>query len=246
LKVIFLGTNGWYDTKTGNTVCTLVETEKYYLILDAGNGINKVDQYISERKPVYLFITHFHFDHIIGLHIMNKFDFKHLNIYGQKGTRLFFNKIINIPFTVPFSMLPYKVEINELSEGRHNIPFPVECRFLNHSSKCLGYRFEIDNKIVAYCTDTGVCDNAIELGRNADLLITECSFKSGQRNTEWPHLNPEDAAMMAKEADVKKLALLHFDANIYKTIKERKNAEDKAREIFNNTFAAMDNMKIEL
>lgn len=246
MKVIFLGTNGWYDTKTGNTVCTLVETEKYYLILDAGNGINKVDQYISERKPVYLFITHFHFDHIIGLHIMNKFDFKHLNIYGQKGTRLFFNKIINIPFTVPFSMLPYKVEINELSEGRHNIPFPVECRFLNHSSKCLGYRFEIDNKIVAYCTDTGVCDNAIELGRNADLLITECSFKSGQRNTEWPHLNPEDAAMMAKEADVKKLALLHFDANIYKTIKERKNAEDKAREIFNNTFAAMDNMKIEL
>lgn len=52
--------------------------------------------------------------------------------------------------------------------------------------------------------------------------------------------------MMAKEADVKKLALLHFYANIYKTIKERKNAEDKAREIFNNTFAAMDNMKIEL
>jgi ribonuclease BN (tRNA processing enzyme) len=177
---------------------------------------------------------------------LNKFDFTHLNIYGQKGTRLFLDKIINIPFTVPLSMLPYNIEINELPEGRHNIPFPVECRFLIHSSKCLGYRFEIDNKIVAYCTDTGVCDNAIELARNADLLITECSFKSGQRNTEWPHLNPEDAAMMAKEADVKKLALLHFDANIYKTIKERKDAEEKAREIFNNTFAAMDNMKIEI
>ena len=25
IKIIFLGTNGWYDTETGNTVCTFIE-----------------------------------------------------------------------------------------------------------------------------------------------------------------------------------------------------------------------------
>ena len=44
MKVLFLGTNGWYDTKTGNTTCILIETKKEYIILDAGNGFYKIDR----------------------------------------------------------------------------------------------------------------------------------------------------------------------------------------------------------
>ena len=51
MKATFLGTNGWYDTTTGNTVCILIETEKYDMVLDAGNGIHKLDSYVSGRKP---------------------------------------------------------------------------------------------------------------------------------------------------------------------------------------------------
>ncbi len=249
MKVIFLGTNGWYDSNTGNTICTLIETEQYFLILDAGNGIHKVDQYIPDnsKKPVYLFISHFHLDHIVGLHILNKFNFTQgLRIYGQTGTKYMLNTIINASYTVPFDKLPFKVDIYELPEGIHHIPFLVNCKFLHHSLPCLGYRFELDNKIITYCTDTGFCENAIELARNADLLIAECSFKSGQSDANWPHLNPEDAAQIANKANARKLALLHFDANIYRTLEERKEAQEKAREIFNNTFAAMDNMEIKI
>lgn len=247
MKVIFLGTNGWYDTDTGNTVCTLIEAEEYFIILDAGNGIYKLDQYIpnNSKKPIYLFISHSHLDHIIGLHILNKFNFSQgLRMYGQAGTKNILNAIINASYTVPFDKLPFKVEIYELPEGTHNIPFSVRCEFLRHSLPCLGYRFELDGKIITYCTDTGTCENAIELARNADLLIAECSFKSGQSDANWPHLNPEDAAHIAGQARAKKLALLHFDANIYKKFQNRKEAEEKAREIFINTFAATDNQEI--
>jgi len=249
MKVFFLGTNGWYDTDTGNTVCTLIETEEYFIILDAGNGIYKLDQYIpnNSKKPVYLFISHSHLDHIIGLHILNKFNFNQgLRIYGQVGTTNTLNAIINASYTVPFDKLPFKVDIHELLEGRHNIPFSIRCEFLRHSLPCLGYRFELDGKIITYCTDTGICENAIKLARNADLLIAECSFKSGQRNTDWPHLNPEDAALVAEQADVKRLALLHFDANIYRTIQDREEAYERARETFYNSFVAFDNMEFEI
>ncbi len=249
MKVTFLGTNGWYDTETGNTICTLIQANKYFIILDAGNGLYKIDRYIAStsKKQIYLFISHFHLDHIVGLHILNKFYFKEgMRIYGQIGTRDILNKIINVPYTVPIYKLPFKVDIYELSEGLHDIPFLVECKLLLHSSPCVGYRFELDGKIITYCPDTGICENAVELAKKADLLIAECSFKRGQKNAEWPHLNPEDAAQIAKDAKAKKLALLHFDANIYQTLQQRKEAEKAAKELFNNTLVAVDNMEIEI
>lgn len=167
-------------------------------------------------------------------------------IYGQEGTKVILDMLINTPFTVPLSGLPFKVKVHELSEGIHNIPFSVECRFLQHSSKCMGYRFQVDGKIITYCPDTGICENAIELARNADLLITECSFKSGQNNPEWPHLTPETAAQIAKEANAKKLALLHFDANIYRTLPKRRIAEEKARKILKDTIASRDDLQMEI
>ena len=249
MKITFLGTNGWYDTDTGNTICTLIESDDYFIILDAGNGIYKLDRHIpkNSNKPVYLFLSHFHFDHITGLHILTKFRFNQgLHIYGQEGTKDILDRIINEPYTVPFSRLLFEVDVNELSEGNHNIPFPVECRFLLHSSKCIGYRFELDNKVIAYCPDTGICDNAKLLAQDSDLLIAECALRIGERNNEWPHLNPEDAAQIAKEANAGKLALVHFDANRYNSMSLRKEAQEKAREIFGNTVAAIDNMQVEL
>ena len=72
MKVTFLGTNGWYDTVTGNTCTVLIQAKEYDIILDAGNGIAKADQYITQDKPAYFFISHFHIDHIAGLHTLVK------------------------------------------------------------------------------------------------------------------------------------------------------------------------------
>lgn len=249
MRIIFLGTNGWYDTNTGNSICTLIETDESYLILDAGNGIYKLDQYIPEKteKSVHLFISHVHLDHIIGMHTFNKFKFlQTMQIYGPKGIKKDLTLIINSPYTVPLPKLSFPVEVTELSEGKHNLPYPAECRHLFHSSLCMGFRFELDRKILAYCPDTGMCDNAFILARNADLLITECAFRPGQISTEWPHLNPETAAHIAKEAKAEKLVLTHFDADIYRSLKERKFAESKARETFRNTIAAEDGMEIKI
>jgi ribonuclease BN (tRNA processing enzyme) len=249
MKAIFLGTNGWYDTETGNTICTLVSSRDYDIILDAGNGFHKVDRHISgnSRKPVYLFISHFHLDHIIGLHILNKFKFPQgLTICGPAGTREILGTFVNSPFTVSFSQLPFAVNICELPEEHGKVPFSVEARELLHSTLTLGYRIETEGKIITYCPDTGYCENAVTLSKRADLLIAECAYKNGQFSESWPHLNPETAAAIAGEAEAKRLALVHFDAETYKTIADRKEAERAAQKIFKNTFVATDDMAIEV
>jgi len=249
VRVIFLGTNGWYDTDTGNTVCILIRTGDYEIILDAGNGLYKLDRYIQEGhgKPVYLFLSHFHLDHIIGLHTLNKFKFRYgLSICGPMGTRDTLETFINAPFTAPISELPFSVNTYELPDEADDLPFMVEARELRHPSLTLGYRFAIEGKVISYCPDTGFCENAIHLARSSDLLITECAYKSGQSSENWPHLNPETAARIAREAGARNLALVHFDAEIYKTLGERKESERVARKIFKNTFMTTDDMQIDL
>ena len=247
MEIIFLGTNGWYDSETGNTVCALIKTKKYDIVLDAGNGFCKLDQYVDGSKPVYLFLSHFHLDHVIGLHTLVKFNVKKgLYICAGAGAGKNLNALLSKPFTVPLAALKYRTEVLRLPAEIAKLPFKVKALPLIHADPVLGFRFEIDGKTVAYCTDTGWCDNALALAAGADLLISECSYRTGEQNPGWPHLNPETAALLAAQAGVKKIALTHFNAERYKTMDDRRRGMAAAKKIFKNSVAAEDGLRIKL
>lgn len=250
IKVTFLGTNGWYTTETGNTVCTLIDSPKAYIVLDAGNGIYKLDQYIKDnQKPIYLFLSHLHLDHSEGLHILAKFAHFNqvINILCPKEDVVNLKKLMDQPYSVPPKLLKTKVKIAVVHLGQNmKFPFNLQVEELSHSVKCLGFRFEIDEKVITYCTDTGICAGMRKVAHDADLLIAECSIKTGDLNIFWPHLSPKDSAELAKELGVKKLMLTHFVANVFPEKKDRKEAEIQAREIFQNSFAAYDGMTIKI
>jgi ribonuclease BN (tRNA processing enzyme) len=104
MRIIFLGTNGWFETATGNTLCVLIKTSQCDIVLDAGSGFFRLDKYIDGTKPVYLLLSHFHMDHISGLHGLSKISCgKGLTIIGQEGTRKVINTLVNRPFTVPLT-----------------------------------------------------------------------------------------------------------------------------------------------
>ena len=251
MKLRVLGSSGWYDTSWANTVCLLIETDDYYVVLDAGGGIYKLDEYVKSDKPIYLFLSHFHLDHAIGFHVFNKFNFKQgVTVFGQLGTKEVLQTLANSPFTVPFERLSYKVRVRELPEGQSgspDSPFPVEAGYLVHADPCFGYRLTIGEKIVTYCTDTGYCDNLVKLARDADLFITECSLRVGEQvNPKWPHLNPELAAQAAKEAGAKKLLLNHFSAANYLTLDDREEAKEAVEKIFSSVVIANDGLELDI
>jgi len=246
MKIIFLGTNGWFDTGCGNTICTLLETKKAYILLDAGNGIHKADKYIKKDLPVYLFLSHFHIDHIEGLHTLAKFNFKSLHIIGQPGTKTTIKNFLAPKYSLPLDKIPYPCNVTDVIEGWHKHPCKFRALRLIHSSTCFGYRFEIDDRVVSYCTDTGYCRNLEVLSVDADLLISECAFLSRQKSDSWPHMNPQLAAKLAVQSKAKKLALTHFDASLYTTLTKREKAQEHAKKIFPQTFSAYDELKIKI
>ncbi len=247
LKIIFLGTNGWYDTETGNTISILLKTEHHDIIFDAGYGLAKLDRYLNkgEPRPACLFLSHFHLDHVAGLHVLAKFRFPAgLTICGPAGSRKILNTLMNQPFTLPLAELPYPVQVLELPEESSRLPFKAEAMPLRHSALTLGFRIELEGRVVTYCADTGYCENAVALSRDADLVITECAYRSGRTDESWPHLNPETAARIAVEASARRLILVHFDAQQYPDLATREQAALAAQVIFPETTASTDGMEI--
>ena len=241
MKIVFLGTNGFYDSATGNTISTLIDAKEGYIILDAGFGIPKFIKYLKEDKPVYLFLTHFHIDHICGLHTLPKWKLKQpLTIFGQVGLKKMLNTIVVRPFTNSFKKLSYKVNVKELKMGEHNWPFKFECLPLQHVDPAIGYRLYLENKIISYCADTKPCKNGIKLSEGADVVLHECAYDSIPLSDPWGHSDPEAAAGVAKAAKAKKMYLTHFGPNSFDSKAKRLKAQARARKIFKNSFAAFD------
>lgn len=246
IVVTLLGTNGWYSTGTGNTLSVFIQTQKEVIILDAGDGIHKIaDICPVVHKPAYLLLSHLHLDHISGLHTLARLRFaRGLTIFGPPGTRNTLESFIGYPYTVPITELPYQVTITELSEGKADIPLNMITAYLVHTQPVYGYRIDL-GKIITFCTDTGPCENYVRLAENADLLISECSYLPGQESPEWPHLNPETVIACAKKAGVKRIALVHFAADLYTTNAMRLEIREKVP-AFPGLIIGEDDMVIEL
>jgi ribonuclease BN (tRNA processing enzyme) len=246
VKATFLGTNGWYDTDHGRTVSILVSADTFDLVLDAGSGFFALDQHCRCDKPLFVLLSHFHLDHTHGLHALPKLKPAHGVHFivppgGEKTLRLF----LNHPFTKPIEQLGYPVAITEATERLLGFPFAARTLPMVHSTLTLGIRIEHAGRSIAYCPDTGYCPNAVELARGVDLLVTECAFLPGASNPSWPHLNPETAARIAREAAAAQLVLTHFDARYYPAREDRRVAERAAREVFPKSRAAFDGLEIE-
>ncbi len=254
MKIIFLGTNGWYTSPTGNTPCVLIDSKTHYVVFDAGNGIYKLDQYIKEDKPIALFVSHFHLDHVSGFHTLNKFKFPQgIDVYFAKGRMNDFNTLVYRPYTVGIKKeeenvynLGVDVRVHELEMGSNDVGFPVEIHKLYHAYEDHGYKVTLEGKTVAYSGDTGLGSESKLLAKDVDMLIHECSYIDPNVGGKWGHVAPEQAAQLAKDSGVKQLVLTHFDASLYTTLQMRKEAQKKAREIFPNTIAATDDLVLDL
>ena len=247
MKITFLGTNGWFDNNNGSTICTLVETSKEYIILDAGFGLYKAKKYITKNKPIYLFISHTHLDHICGLHGLSGLRPKQgLTIICSKISRLNIAKIISKPFTFPLKNYKFLTNYKIVKPGKYTSPFNFEVTGLKHNIPTLGIKIKADNKIVTYCCDTAPCPNDIKLAQNADILIHECSLLPGDTSFKWGHTSPDQAGKLAKLTNAKKLFLTHFDAVQYASKDKFGLALKTARKHFPNTFLAKDDVKIKI
>lgn len=91
---------------------------------------------------------------------------------------------------------------------------------------------------IAVVIDTRFCQNAIDIARNARLLLCESTYQEEHEALAHRHLHltAKEAATIAKKADAQMLVLTHFSAR-YQSLK---GIEAEAKAVFPNTFIAED------
>ena len=94
----------------------------------------------------------------------------------------------------------------------------------------------------AFVMDTGLCEAAFSLAQDADLLICESTYLSGETEdaVKNKHLTAMQAAEIARQAGAEKLVLTHFSPR-YKSIDD---FVSEAKYIHPNVVAARDGKKI--
>ncbi len=133
-----------------------------------------------------------------------------------------------------------------LKEGPHLMEL-LNGKVIFHKGKEISPKelcFTKKGKVIAYVSDTALCENAKLLSKDADLVICESTYASKHidKTDKYLHLTSEQAAMIASQSNAKELILTHFSQR-YNDVSELLS---EAKAIFPNTKAAFDFMKIKL
>lgn len=264
----------------GNTSSLLVQANGANLYFDAGSGLS-VERSAEEEELLnassgnvyYLFLSHLHYDHMIGFPFFKPFfDLRaRVDIYGPKPDRMesleyALNQFLRAPF-MPFNIASYKAEIQvhqlaatdcvPLAEG-----VSVETFELNHPNGCLAYKVrERDSsgteKCFVYATDTTDFSGErrrefIQFIGDAELLVIDAFFDDdemagvfdGVDKRGWGHCSWEQAVALAEEGNVKKLALFHHLHS--RKDEELDQIEREAKMRFSSAFCAYDGCLMEI
>ncbi len=95
---------------------------------------------------------------------------------------------------------------------------------------------------MAFVMDTGLCDAAVELAAEADLLVCEATFAVADHELarRYHHLTAGDAARIARDAGARRLVITHFSQR-YPDVRV---LFDEASSIFADVVVAEDLMRI--
>lgn len=101
-------------------------------------------------------------------------------------------------------------------------------------------------RIVTILGDTRLCEAAIQLAKDADLLVHEATFSNGEEKLayDYYHSTTAQAAHVAKAAGVKKLCLTHISSRYDRS--DWNKLEEEAKMIFENTVISEDFKEIAL
>lgn len=211
MKLTVIGQWGGYPAPGGATSAYLVEKKGFSLLVDAGSGsLSILQNYKNVMDIDAVVLSHYHSDHIADIGVLqyawlvNSFVTEHkeiLPIYGHAEDQHGFESLTH-KYTEGIAYDPN----DTLEVG----PFSITFMKTDHPVPCFGMRITDGDSTIVYTADTSYKQEWHDFAKNADLLITDCNFYDGQDGSKAGHMNSEDGATIAEQANVKELMLSHL------------------------------------
>lgn len=246
MHVEFLGTAGYHPSATRHTSCAYVPAVApgSDFLLDAGTGMFRL---VGRPMPsaLHIFLSHAHLDHVSGLtYLLDivRLDACDVTVYGSAKC---LDTIRHDLFDSPLFPVPFRYKTQEVKPGTALCVAGVHVTVhpLTHPGGSLAYRFDWPGKSLAYVTDTAGDERYIDFVRGVDLLIHERNFNDSLHElaTISGHCTSRMVVRMAQQAQVKRMAITHFDPRTESDPLE----EDRMRDDCPEAISAYDGLTVE-
>lgn len=192
LQVRFWGTRGSCPAPFpdrmeygGNTSCVSVRFAGGIVIFDGGTGIAALGRWLEEERrqerwdeglPIYIFVSHLHLDHIVGIPVFSCLFWKNARIFlygyssGDGAFRRQLGGIMGPPYwPVSIEQVPAAISWHEIKAGETcELPEGIRVRTLRsaHPNGGVLFRLEKDGQSVVYGLD---CELSLYDGRKGNL-----------------------------------------------------------------------------
>jgi ribonuclease Z len=138
----------------------------------------------------------------------------------------------------------------------HGVAGPDVARLVREGSlQVRGRTVELDEvseprpgQVFAFVMDTRWCEAAVDLARDADMLVCESTFLERDRDLadEYAHLTARQSGLLAREAGVRRLVLTHFSQRYGDDVTPFREEAAQPFDDFDNVVAAADLQRIPL
>ena len=219
MEITILGSETSIPSNKRSSPSILVNIDEHNILLDTGPGslrqLKKTNTSLNQIDTIIY--SHFHIDHIsdmLPFIFSSKYNHEDprtavLKIVGPMGLKKLYHDLLN---THGSQIIPNKftIELIEAAESYFNFHRYIinTCKVMHTDNSIAIKLTDTNGKTAVYSGDTDYCAEIIELARNCDLLILECSFPDNLKVKG--HLTPSEAGRIASHASAKKLLLTHF------------------------------------
>ncbi len=202
----------------GTTGYALVASSGEVLIVDCGPGSTRrwPSAGFGVTDVIGVLNTHHHVDHcadlaiyLFGRTVSEPPLDNPVTLVGPIGHGAFVSKLASA-FAPGVADTTGSVTLVELDDADAITlgPFRIDVRVVRHIPGALGVRVTCAGATFAFSGDTGPCEALVDLCRDVDLALIECSYAETRESQS--HMNAKTAAQAAIDANVRHLVLTHF------------------------------------
>ncbi len=261
LGINFWGTRGLISSPSreramfgGNTPCIQILHHDHLILVDTGFGVSNLGEILLERilqnretLEIYIFYTHFHWDHIQGLPFFQPIYFSktklHLFFPGPVDSMVANLDVLFDGSYSPFSgikSMPSHIEFHSLSDPLLLHGLKIEYCPVDHvtdkgviSSHAFAYKMTSpEDHTICIATDHEARDSAlnnqlIDFCKDCNLLVHDAQFtqKEYKSKVNWGHSSIDQALSNASKMNAEQVLLTHHyparsDREIQKIFKD--------------------------
>lgn len=235
------------------TTCVHVSAPHGNLIIDGGSGLKKYNDHLAQSQysqtEHHILLTHFHFDHTMGLpyfipHFLkgHKVHYYSPDVNCEKQVKALFQKPT---FPVPFEQLSAEITFHHIEPyDKHQIQgFTVQAYSTDHSDACYGFKISAANgKTYSHAVDNEIVRQSLTdlkqdagLYQNTNLLYIDAQYSESEmtEKTGWGHGTSQRAFEICRHFNVEQVLLGHHDPS--SDLSRMQKLSDQAVKYFENS-----------